>query len=248
VPEDQPPHPAPVLVHTETEAQAPPAASRLRRLGALATRLVFDLLVIDAAAETWLAASPMRLEVAAAALVYFALTAYVMSKGGRIGSRGWLMDPVVPLVVFLGFLVACSWTRDGLVQGVQALRQPTPVVLSGALAGLLFLATVRMAGPGGARSWWLRVPIVALGAYACVAFGRASAGQSPFIDLVTGHGFWLALPQGLQGTWLGAFVLLPLAFLREVGAAIARLGFFPYIRWMFVFGFGCWIVFNAASL
>lgn len=219
-----------------------------RRLAALAVRIVFDLLVLDAAIETWQAASPLRTVVVGLAVLYFVLTAYVLSKGGRVGGRGWLMDPLAPAVVFLGFLVAASWSKEGLAQGVVALRQPTPVVLSAVLCALAVAAVVRSVGPGGSSSWWVRVPFVVGGAYAAASFGQAAVARAPFLGLVTGHGLPTSLPWWLQGTWLGAFVLLPIAFLRELGTAITRLAVFPYLRWMLIFGFACWMVFNAASL
>lgn len=240
---EQPVEPSPVTVSRTEE----PVASRTRRIGAVAVRLAFDLLVVDAAAETWLAGSPLRVPAAAVALLYFTLTIYVVSRGGRIG-RGWLMDPVVPSVVFLALLVASSWTKDGLVHGVVALRQPTPVVFSGVMSILLALAAIRMVAPGGARSWWIRLSMLAVSAYACASFGHAAAAGTPFIDLLTGHGYWPGAPWWLQGTWIGAFVLLPLAFLRELGTSIVRLAAFPYLRWMFLFGTACWVVFNVVGL
>lgn len=220
----------------------------MQRAAALFVRLLFDLLVLDTVLETWQAGSPLRLIVGGIAVLYVVLTAYVVSKGGRIGSRGWLMDPLAPAIVVLGFLVACSWDKDGLVHGVVAIRQPTTVVISAALCALVATATARMVGPGGARSWWIRLPAVAVGGYAAVSMAQAAAARVPFLALVYGHGLPLGLPWWLQGTWIGLFVALPIAFLRELGASIVRLAVFPYLRWMFVFGFACWVVFNAASL
>lgn len=238
-----------VPVDQTADLPAPPRTpSRVRRLGALAVRLLLDLLVLDAVVESWQAASPLRMTIAAIAGVYFLLTAYVLSKGGRIGGRGWLMDPGAPAIVFLGFLVACSWWADGLVHGIAALRQPTPVVLAGAFCLLALAATARMAGPGGVRTWWLRLPIAALGGYSVLAMAQATAARLLFPLLLNGHGFPARAPWWLQGTWLGIFLLLPVAFLRELGAAIARLAVFPYLRWMLIFGFGCWIAFNGLSL
>jgi hypothetical protein len=231
--------------------EAPPrsrAAERALHAARLAARLAFDLLVIDAAVESWMAGSPLRLGFAAAAALYLGLTAYVVSKGGRVGGRGWLMDPLAGAVVFLGFLVACSWSKDGLVHGVNALRQPTPAVLAGTMIALVVLAAARIVGPGGARSWWIRVPVALVSAYAGAMFWMAIRARAPFIDLLTGHGYWRGVPWWIQGTWIGAFVLPPVAFLREVGASIARLEAEPHLRWMFVFGVACWIVFNVAGL
>lgn len=225
-----------------------PSPSLASRVGAVAVRLVLDLVVLDAVVETWQAVSPLRTVVVAIAAVYFALSLYVIAKGGRIGGRGWLMDPVAPGVVFLGSLVACSWSRDGIAYGVVALRQPAAVVLSAALCAVMAVALVRMAGPGGARAWWLRLLVVAFAGYAVASMAQAAAARLPFLLLVNGHGFPSRAPWWLQGTWLGLFVLLPVAFLRELLASIARLAVFPYLRWMLVFGLAGWVAFNAASL
>jgi hypothetical protein len=230
-------------------AGPPPSRARARVLAAwrFAARLAFDLLVIDAAVESWLAGSPIRTGLAAAALLYFLLTAYVVSKGGRVGGRGWLMDPMAGAVLFLGFLVACSWAKEWIAQGITVARHPAATVFAGAMLALAVMAAGRMLGPGGAKSWSIRVPVVLVCGYAAASFARGIAETTPFVDLLTGHAFWLRLPWWAQGAWLGAFVVLPVAFLRELGASIARLATVPYIRWMFVFGLGCWVAFNVAS-
>ncbi len=186
-----------------------------------------------------MAGTPLHVWLAAGALVYFALTAYVLSQGGRIGGRGWLMDPAVPFIVFLGFLVACSWASDWAMRGLDALRHGTPAVISGTMLVLVLAAAIRMIAPGGARSWWIRLPFLLVSVYAAAAFA---------MPLVTGHALWAGIPRSLQGTWIGFYVVLPIAFARELGASIARLAIFPYLRWMFVFGFGCWVAFNLGSL
>jgi hypothetical protein len=245
-------------VSTEPTDRAPlalpagptPSRSRARvlALGRLAVRFAFDLLVIDAAVESWLAGSPIRLGLAAAAILYFLLTAYVVSKGGRVGGRGWLMDPFAGAIVFLAFLVTCSWSREWLPNGVTAVRQAAPAVLAGAMAALVAAAAVRMVGPGGAKSWWLRIPALVACGYAAFSFGRGVADHAPLADLLTGRAFWLRAPWWAQGAWLGGFVVLPVAFLRELGASIARLATVPYLRWMIIFALGCWVAFNVTSV
>ncbi len=223
------------------------ARARAVAAGRLAVRLAFDLLVIDAAVESWLAGSPLRVIVAVGALVYFLLTAYVVSKGGRVGGRGWLMDPLAGAVVYLGFVVAASWTKEGLAYGLTVIRHPAPAVLSGTMLALVAAAALRLAGPGGSRSWWVRGATILVCGYASAAFAMAMPAGAPFAELITGHGFWLRLPWWGQGPWIGAFLVLPAAFLRELGASIARLQTVPYLRWMIVFALGCWTAFNAAS-
>src|SRR5512140_1119752 len=80
--------------------------ARARFAGALGVRVVFDALVLDAAYETWMSPSPIRTGVVVATVLYFGLTMWVFSKGGRIGGPGWLTDPATPLILLLGFMVA----------------------------------------------------------------------------------------------------------------------------------------------
>jgi hypothetical protein len=211
-------------------------------------RLALDLLVVDAAWETWWAGSPLRPTVAGAAVLYFLLSGYVVWKGGRPGGRGWLMDPAAPAVLLLGFLVGCSWSRESLVNGVVMLQQPTPVLLTGAIGLLAILGVARMIGPGGARPLWLKAVLGLAGLYAGLSFARAAALGLPLLDLLSGRGLPAGLPWWLQGTMIGAGVLVPLSLAREVGTAIVRLTTFPYLRWILIFGMGCWVLGNVASL
>lgn len=224
-----------------------PARQRALAAGRLVVRFTFDLLVIDAAIESWLAGSPLRVELAAAAALYFLLTAYVVSKGGRVGGRGWLMDPLAGAIVFLGFLVASSWAREWTATGITVARHGAPVVLPATMIALIVAAAGRMLLRGGTTSWTVRVATLVLCSYAGVSFGRGMAAAAAFPDLLGGHAFWQRMPWWGQGAWLGAFLVLPVAFLRELGASIARLATVPYLRWMLVFGLGCWIAFNVAS-
>jgi hypothetical protein len=247
-----------VAVATDATDKAPqvlpagpaPSLTRTRALaaGRLAVRFAFDLLVIDAAVESWLAGSPLRLGLAATVLLYFLLTAYVVSKGGRVGGRGWLMDPLAGAVLFLGLLVACSWAKEWTSDGITVVRHGAPVVLSATMIALVAAAAGRMVLPGGTTSWTIRAATLLVCGYACASFVRGIADAVPFPSLLTGHAFWYRLPWLGQGAWLGAFVVLPVALVRELGASIARLAATPYLRWMLLFGLGCWIAFNVASL
>src|ERR1035437_3316189 len=102
--------------------EAPVAASRwrsrVRFAGALVVRLAFDALVLDAAYETWMSPSPIRVGVLAATALYFGLTLWVFTQGGRIGGPGWLTDPATPLVLLLGFMVAGTWSVAGAAGGL----------------------------------------------------------------------------------------------------------------------------------
>jgi hypothetical protein len=217
-------------------------------LGVLSVRLALDALLIDAAWETWRSPSPLRMAMALCTAAFVALTLWVLSQGGRIGGRGWLTDPTAPLILLLAFLVAATGSRDGASRGVVMLGQPTAVVLVGAMAVLVALAAFRLAGPAGFKAWWARLLFAGVGAYAVVSFTLALRDGTALAALVNGGGEWHLLPSWLRGATLGAFVLLPLALLREFGVYMVRLTFAGLLRWMIVFALGIWIAANAASL
>ncbi|HEY3380574.1 MAG TPA: hypothetical protein VGK32_02340 [Vicinamibacterales bacterium] len=236
----------------DVKTSSAPAASKRRqlaiRIGAVLVRLALDAVVIDAAYETWNSPSPIRIGVVAATAVYFLLSLWVLSKGGRIGGRGWLTDPLAPLFLLLLFLVAATWTLGGVSLGVTVLRQPTPVVLAGATLALALLATWRLAGPPGFKAWWTKLPLAAVGIYGGWAFVLAIRQRTPYLALLGGAGFWDGFPIGLRGAPLAAFGLLPLAFVRECALSLSRLTLRGLVRWILLFGVGCWIVFNASAL
>jgi hypothetical protein len=233
----------------ESPADVPvrPLAARAARLGVLLIRLTGDALLIDAAFETWRSGSPLRVIVALAVAAFVALTLWVLSKGGRIGGRGWLTDPSAPFILLLGLLVYVAGAREDVARGLVMLGQRTDTVLVGTLLLLVAFAVFRLAGPGGVRSWWLRLGLVAVGGYAGGSLALALAGHTPFLAVIAGDSAWRAAPVGLRGASVGAFGLLPLAFLREFGVAMAKLTLTGLLRWMFVFALGIWIAARAAG-
>jgi hypothetical protein len=232
----------------------PPAAplgsttpTRSSRFIALAVRLALDVLLVEAAVETWVGGGTLRVGMAAAVGLYLALSIYVIASGGRIGGRGWLMQPLAPAVLFAALLVASTYVPGALATGVMILRQPTSAAMTGFTVALVVAACARLVGPGGARSWWLRVPLALTCAYAAAGFVLGHRAGQPFLAQVNDVGFWSALPRWLQGTWIGAWVVLPLAAARELGAMIARLKVAPYLAWLLLFGLGWWLMVNVAS-
>jgi hypothetical protein len=225
-----------------------PLAARAARLGVILIRLAGDALLIDAAYETWRAGSPVRLTVVLAVAAFAALTLWVLSQGGRIGGRGWLTDPAAPFIVLLGLLVVVTGSRDEIARGVVMLGQRTDAVLTGALILLVGLAVLRFSGPGGVRTWWLRAVVAALGVYAAWSLAQAAAARATLVAVLAGDCAWRAVPVWLRGGHVGAFVLLPLAFIREFGVAMTRLTLAGLFRWMVIFALGTWIAIRVAGL
>ncbi len=226
----------------------PTLAARAGRPAILLVRIAGDALVVDAAYETWRSGSPMRAIVVLATVAFVALTAWVLSQGGRIGGRGWLTDPAAPFIFLLGLFVAATGSRENTAHGIGMLGQRGDAVLVAALLVLVALAVCRLVGPGGVRSWWLRLPLTALGAYAGWSLALSLGERVPFVAMIAGNSAWRTAPVWLRGASVGAFVLLPLAFVRELGVAMARLTTAGLLRWMFIFALGVWMAARAASL
>jgi hypothetical protein len=155
---------------------------------------------------------------------------------------------MAPLILLLGFLVAAAGSKEGAAAGLVLLKQPAPVVLAGATCLIALLATYRLAGPPGFRPWWAKVPIALIGLYAAWALAVAIRARTPYPALIAGDGFWRSVPVALRGAAIGAFVLTPLAFVREFGLWMARLTLRGLLPWMCVFALGTWMAINAANL
>ncbi len=211
-------------------------------------RLSFDALVLDAAYETWMSPSPIRMGVAAATVLYFGLTIWVLSKGGRIGGPGWLTDPAMPLVLLLGFMVAATWSAAGATGGLVMLKQPTSVVLAGATLLVGILAAYRLAGPRGVRSWWARAAVAAVWCYSAAALVLALRARTPYPALLAGDSIWRSLPVALRGASFGAFVLPIAGFFREVATSMTKLTTSGLLRWMVIFAVATWMAINGSSL
>jgi hypothetical protein len=229
-----------------------PEESRWRRAarlaGVVAVRIVFDALVLDAAYETWMSPSPIRAGVVVATAVYFTLTIWVLSKGGRIGGPGWLTDPATPLILLLGFIVAATWSPAGVTGGLVMLQQPTSLVLAGATLLVTVLAAYRLAGPSGMRAWWARLVVGVVWSYSAAALVLALRARTPYALLLAGDSPWRSLPVALRGASVGAFVLPVAAFAREVWGYMVTLTFRGLLRWMVIFAVATWMAINGRSL
>jgi hypothetical protein len=222
-----------------------PAGSRVgrfaARLAVLLVRLAGDALLIDAAYETWRSGSPVRTIVVAAVAGFVLLTLWVLSQGGRIGGRGWLTDPAAPYILLLGLFIWASGSPSDIAQGPVMLGQPTGAALVGILLLLVALGVLRFSGPGGARTMWLRAVVAGLGVYAAWSLVLALRARTGAVAVLAGGCEWRAMPAWLRGGPIGAFLVLPLAFVREFADAMTRLTLVGLFRWMVVFALGFWL-------
>lgn len=223
---------------------APPRRVTWRWMGLLLARLLMDAALIDAGVETWLSGSPARLWVAAPIALYVVLSVWALRQGARLAAPGIVTQTPAAFYLFLGILVALTQDRAGLGVGVVMLKQSMPVILTSTALVISVLATLRMATPRGLAVWF-RIIILALGAYAAAAFALGVMRGTPLPDLLRGHSEWQRVPYWLQGAFLGAAVLIPLAFVRELIVSMRVLALRGYLRWMVVFFLGAWIAINA---
>lgn len=232
--------------------EAPPARGRFRaraaRTGLLLVRLAGDALLVDMAYETWRSGSTERATVALVVAAFAALTAWVLSQGGRIGGRGWLTDPAAPYILLLGLLVAVTGSRQDFAQGVVVLGQRSDTVIVATLVALVALSVLRFSGPGGVRTWWLRLLVAVVGGYAAWSLALALAARTGAPAVLEGQSAWRALPASLRGAKVGAFGVVPLAFAREFAESMKRLTLAGVLRWMLIFGLGIWIAVRVAGL
>ena len=215
-----------------------------RWMGLLLARLLLDAALIDAGIETRLSGSPARLWVAAPIALYVLLSLWALRQGARLAAPGIVTQTPAAFYLFLAILVALTQERAGLAVGVVMLKQSMPVILTSTALVITVLATLRMATPRG-LAMWVRLIVLALGAYAVAALALGLMRGTPLPELLHGHSEWRRAPYWLQGAYLGAVVLAPLAFARELIVSMRVIALRGYLRWMVVFFLGAWIAINA---
>jgi hypothetical protein len=188
-------------------------ASPLRRAGLGLSGGLLYLLLLDAAVETWLAASPARWIVVATVAAYLALSALLRRRlaGG--------MRVALSLVMIFALLAFSAWRPAGAYDGIVMLRQPPGTVLTGLTALAILLAAWTLARAAFMPPA-IRIIAVALAVYALAATVWGMVAATPYPALVHGQSLWTRLPFWLQGAFVGGLVLLPAALLVQVGAAI----------------------------
>ncbi|HEX7484645.1 MAG TPA: transglutaminase domain-containing protein, partial [Vicinamibacterales bacterium] len=184
------------------------------------------LALLDAAIETFWSGSPLRWWVAPGLLVFAALSAWLWRPGGGLLKRyGPATAAATPVMGFLAVLAVTAWLPGGQATGVRMFLQPTPRLLTAALALVVLLAGVVLFRAAGSLSATprlvARVFFTTLALYALVAFGLALRDNIPFTSLFQGGALWQRLPRWLQGTFVGVAALLPVGilvqFLRIIG-------------------------------
>ena len=170
------------------ERQLPPS---IPTAAWLLAAIVAHLVLLDAAVETFLSASPLRWWLTPAFVACAAASAWFWRPGGAALARfGPASAAAAPLVALLAGLAASAWLPGGQDSGVRMLLQPPSRVLAAAVALAALAAssvTVRRAAflPAGARIT-TRVALALLGGYALAALALGIVRDTPFAQLFNG--------------------------------------------------------------
>lgn len=205
----------------EEEKNQPPSQkkkdfSNLRALGITALAFLLYLLLIDTAVETFLSKSPVKWWVAGIVAAYFGASVWLWRK------LEWAAKATASFFVLVGLLAFTVWLPGGLTQGLTLLGLSTSALLSlvtavaVAFSGLILF---QLRYPHPAIKWVIAV----LTTYGAFAFLWAIYAGTSYPALFSGYSFWSWLPRWLQGAFIGALVLVPLAILLQIAIRLRRL-------------------------
>lgn len=193
-------------------------SNQLRRHGIAwaSLAIVLYLVIADAAVETFVRESPLRLWIAGAAAIYLVLCVAVWRFMPKLWRHlDWASQAAVSLIVLLALLSVSAWMPGGLDQGISLLGQPTSTVLAAlsavgvALSGIL-LARLHFIPRAG------KIAAGLLAGYGVFAFVFAIGATTPYASLFHGQSQWTRFPSWLQGTTIGGLFLVPMALLLEI--------------------------------
>jgi hypothetical protein len=190
--------------------------------------IVAHLALVDAAIETLWFDSPLHPWVTVPTLAFVGLSLWAWRPGGpllrRFGPGGAAATAAGGL---LALFAATAWLPGGQTSGVRMLLQSTATLLTVVTAAAVVLATTVIVQaltlvPARARHI-ARALVVMVGLYALLALALAVFEHASFAGLLQGGGAWQRLPRWLQGPFLGAFVLLPLAVFAQLVQILVHL-------------------------
>ncbi len=190
-------------------------SSRLRGLGVAALAILLYLVLVDAALDTFLSGSPVRWSIGGSVAGYIGLSVLLWRR------LGWAAKAEISLFVAFGLLAITAWLPQGLSHGMTVLRQPTSTVLAVVTTLVMLFAGLRLV-----RLRFIplagKCAIGFLAAYGLAAFAMGIATGIAYPDLFRGRNVWERLPFWLQGSVIGALVLVPAALLIHIGHGLLR--------------------------
>ena len=178
------------------------------------------LLLLDLAAETFLAGSPIGWTVVGLAVVALLMLALLWK---RLGPTARVAIPLSALVCLI------TWATIRLGSGADpALRMATlglprlalalaTLALAASVALLFGLRIVR-------RAWYIGAVVAVVALYAIVPLVRALLAGSPLVQVMAGAFGWPRLAAWLQGGYLATEFLLPIGLLAGLAGIAVGLG------------------------
>ncbi len=205
----------------ESSSSQPSSSSRTPAVGWAILAVGALAALVDIAIETFWSGSPIRWWVAPPALVLVAASAWLWwptaeaaKKWGWQGATSWSAGCLLLL------LAVSAWIPGGQPNGVRMLLQPTATVFTVVTAAAFLLAAFVLfrsleALPPTPRLV-ARCVVAVLAVYALTSLGLALREHASFASLFQGGAAWHRLPRWLQGSFIGALGLLPLAILAQI--------------------------------
>jgi hypothetical protein len=213
---------------TTGPAAAPASGSRGGIIGAAVLAVIIVIALLDAVVETIWSGSPIRWWVALPVVFFIAVVLWLWRPGGALLGRTGPGSAASTLGSgLLLLLAATAWLPGGQTDGVRMLGQPTSTVLATAMAVVVALAVYIVVRGSASLSptprLVVRVAFALLGLYALAALGLAIRDHASFAALFQGGALWQNLPRWLQGSFIGALLLLPASILVQVARLVGSL-------------------------
>ena len=174
------------------------------------------LMLVDAVVETLVSGSPLRWIVTGVVAGYLVLSGLLWRK------LNWETKASVSLIALLALTTFAAWYPEGSDSAITLFRQKVSTLLSGVTAlGIL------LAGWILARfkflPWLARVVLLLLAAYGVAAFVVGIATRTPYAALLHGASLSVNVPFWLQGAFIGAAVVVPVALLLHLVNGVSQI-------------------------
>jgi hypothetical protein len=193
-------------------------SSRANSATSAAAGLLASAIIVDAAVETWIAGSPLRVWAATAALAWLLVAAILWRTKVR-----WQQQLASGALAVLGLLAVTAWRPEGLDHGLQMLRQPTATLVSWSIALALAAGAVVFL-QATAIPLVVRGVVFLFAAYGVATFVVGGWQAISYPMLLAGSGPWRQPTWLLRGAVLCGLAVLPVALGVSALGGLARSG------------------------